>query len=437
MLIAIILSLTQAAVPGDTLHLSLQAAVDRAHEFNPSLEAERAEARKAAQGPLDASRAFLPTLRLGMQNVRTTDPVAVFGLKLRQETFAMEDLALDALNRPDPYTGFNSSATVELPIFAPEGLFGHAAARRAARAREAASERAAGATTFFVMQAYWGAQLAARQTETLAAALTAARSHVAQAEALQQQGMVTGLDARLARVKAAEVETQLLAAGAQADNALSALRTLLALPDDTPIALADSLVGLGTSQCTSAGDCDVADRGDLHALRLGSEAAAAAVKSAWAKNLPSVAVFGSLAYYGHSSPWGSGSGDWTIGVGVSWTPFAGLSGVGAVRRAKAEEQATLARLDAAERQARLEVLSTHRMLDAAAARVAVAEAADTEAQDALDQARLRYRTGASSITELLDVQAATTATTLNLLAARRDLFVARAALEFALGVYDR
>ncbi len=184
MFIAIILSLTQVALPSDTLHLSLLAAVERAHEFNPTLRAERAEARMAAQGPLDASRAFLPTLTLGIQNVRTTDPVAVFGLKLRQENFATEDLALDALNRPNAYTGYSSSATVELPIFAPEGLFGYTAARRAAAAREAATERAAGATTFFVKQAYWSAQLAARQTEALATALEAARSHVAQAEAL-------------------------------------------------------------------------------------------------------------------------------------------------------------------------------------------------------------------------------------------------------------
>jgi outer membrane protein len=438
MFIAIILSLAQAALPGDTLRLSLQAAVERAQEANPTLRAERAEARMAAQAPLSASRAFLPTLRLGMQTLRTTDPVAVFGLKLRQENFAMADLALDALNRPSAYTGYNSSATVELPIFAPEGLFGHAAARHAAAAREAAAGRAAGATTYFVKRAYWDAQLAARRVETLETALEAARAHAAQAAALQEQGMVTGLDARLARVKAAEFETRLLAATAEAQNALSALRMDLALSDDTPVALTDSLVGTGDTACQAGGAaCDLADRGDLQAMRLGSDAAAAAVRSAWSKNLPALAVFGSFAYYGQSSPWGTGSGDWTIGIGVTWTPFAGLSGIGDVRRAKAEHQATLSREEAAQRQAQLEVRSAQRMLEAATERVTVAEVADGEAREALEQARLRYRTGASSITELLDVQAAATSATMGLLAARHDLFVAQAALDFAYGVYDR
>lgn len=422
----------------DTIPLSLAAAVDRAREFNPSLRAERAEARMAAQDPLEATRAFLPTLEFGLQGIRTTDPVAVFGLKLRQENFAAEDLALDPLNRPDPYSGYNTSATVQLPIFAPEGLFGYSAARRAAAARAAAVGRAEGATTFFVSQAYWGAQLSVRRVETLRTALEAARAHAQQAEALNRQGIVTGLDARLARVRAAEIETQLLGAMAEAENARSGLRTLLALPDSQPILLTDSLVGTLSTECEAfEAACDPSTRGDLEALRLGAEAASAAVKSAWASNLPSVAVFGTLAYYGRSSPWGSGSGDWTIGVGLTWTPFAALAGVGAVRRAKAERDAAQSRQEAAERQAELDVVKARRLVAAAGERVTVAEAGNDEALQALEQAELRYQTGTAPITELLDVQAAQTAASLNMHAARHDLFVARAALDFAYGAYDR
>ena len=77
------------------------------------------------------------------------------------------------------------------------------------------------------------------------------------------------------------------------------------------------------------------------------------------------------------------------------------------------------------------------MLVAATERVSVAAAADIEGAEALEQAQLRYSTGTSPITELLDVQAAATAATLQLLEARRDLFVARAALDLAYGVNDR
>ena len=77
------------------------------------------------------------------------------------------------------------------------------------------------------------------------------------------------------------------------------------------------------------------------------------------------------------------------------------------------------------------------MLEAAQERARVAAAAAEEARVALEQARLRYQTGTSSIVELLDVQAAATNATMSELAARRDLLMAHAALDLAYGVFDQ
>jgi outer membrane protein len=416
--------------------LTLDEAVSRAREANPALLAQRASARADAQDRLDATRAFLPALRLGVSGMRTTDPVAVFGLKLRREAFAAEDLALDALNRPAAYDGFASTATLEVPLFVPSGIFGYQAASKGAEASAAAADRVAGATDFLVTQAYWDAQLAAASLHALDEALASAEAHAAQAEALHAQGLVTGLDARLARLGAAEVEVRRLTAGAAADNARSALLALLALPDDTPLALTDSLSSTPPSECEANAACALTERADLQARRLGVDAASLGIRSAWAKNLPSVAAFGTLARYGGSSPWGSGSGDWTLGIGLTWSPFEALSGVGAVRRARAERDAAEALLEDAERRAELESVQARRNLEAADQRVDVAAAASAEAQEALSQARTRYRTGVAPITELLDVQAAATAARLSLLTAQRDLAVARAALDFAYGSND-
>jgi outer membrane protein TolC len=426
----------------DSVSLSMDEAIGRALEANPALRAQRATAEARAQLPLQASPAFLPSISLGLQGMRTTDPVAVFGLKLRQENFAMEDLALDALNRPDPYSGYNATATVQMPILAPEGLYGFSAARKAAEAEEAGAGRAAGVTRFYTIQAYTGARLAARQVEALDTALAAVRAHVTQAEAMRDQGLVTGLDARMANLKAAEIEVQRLAARAQAENALSALRTILALPDSLTLILADDITDVSSPSACAAAEaegpsCSWEDRGDLRAFTAGSEAASAGVKRAWASQLPAVAAFGSLGHYAKDAPFGEGSGDWTVGIGLSWNPFRGLSGVGAVRAAKAEERAVQAQREAAYRQAELEVLQASRMLEAARERARVAGDAAQEAQVALEQARARYRTGTAPITELLDVQAAATNATLSELAAQRDLVVAHAALDLAYGVFDR
>lgn len=441
--------LVAPAIPGPGLEaqeagaapvsLSLEEAVARALDENPTLRAQEARAEARAQLPLQASPAFLPSLSLGVQGMRTTDPVAVFGLKLRQENFAQEDLALDALNRPEAYSGYNASATLQMPILAPEGLFGYRAARRAAEAEEAGARRAAGATRFFTIQAYTGALLAARQVEALDTALAAVRAHVRQAEAMREEGMVTGLDARIANIRASEIEVRRLAAEARAENALSGLKALLALEDDVELRLADDLDEVRmTSVCAAGGaECSWQSRGDLQAYSAGMEAASEGVKKAWASQLPSLGAFGALGHYSKDAPLGSGSGDWTIGIGLSWTPFKGLSGVGSVRAAKAERAAMEAEREAAFRQAEVEVLEARRMLTAAREGAEVAAAAAGEARVALEQARLRYRTGTAPITELLDVQAAATNATLSELAARRDLVLAHAALDLAYGVFDR
>jgi outer membrane protein TolC len=438
MFIAIITSLAVQAPP-DSVALSLDAAVARALAENPELRARRAEARGAAQLALSATRAFLPSVGVEITGVRTTDPVAVFGMKLRQGVFAGTDLALDALNDPRAFGGFSSGVQVTLPVLAPEGWFGYGAARRAGEAQAAVAERAAGGTVFGVARAYWEVQLAALRVNALDTALAAAHAHERQAEALREQGLVTGLDARLARLQAADVEVRRLAAAAEAQNARSRLLALLALPDTIPLRLTDSLAGDRAGRCgdDGGGHCVAEERGDLRSFDAGARAASLAVKSAWAAQLPQVAAFGSVARHGKQSPWDAGSGDWTVGLGVRWAVFPALAGVGAVRQASAEAAAARARLDAARRQAEVEVAAARRMVAAAGAGLAVAASADQEAQAALDQARLRYRTGAAPITELLDVQTAATQATLSHLTARHDLLLARALLDFAYGANDQ
>jgi outer membrane protein len=440
---------------GDSLVLSMDEAVERALEANPTLEAQQARAEVRAQLPLQASPAFLPSVSLGLQGMRTTDPVAVFGLKLRQENFAAEDLALDALNRPDAYSGYNATATVELPILAPEGIYGFQAARKAAEAEEAGADRAAGATRFFAIQAYTGALLAAGQVQALEDALEAVRGHVAQADAMREEGLVTGLDARLANLRASEIEVKALAARAQARNSISSLKALLDLPEETGLALAEDLTSLRPSSvCAEDGaetgtghdslgavqgslECSWEDRGDLRAYSAGVEAASKGVKKAWASQLPALAAFGAVGHYAKDAPLGSGSGDWTIGIGLRWNPFKGLAGVGDVRAARAEEAAVRSEREAAYRQAEVEVLQALRMLEAAERGAEVAARAAEESRVAMEQARARYAAGTAPITELLDVQAAATNAHLSEMSARRDLILAHAALDLAYGVFDR
>lgn len=431
--IYIFIALLGGSAPPDTVQLSLDAALDRVRTANPAIIAERKSALATAQMPKEASRAFLPSLKIEAGGMRTTDPVAVFGTKLWQGNFAETDFALSALNDPEAYTDYDVSATVEQPILTPEGIFGYKASRKAAAASEAAADRKTEFMVFQTIQAYWGAILATERIHLLDAALESARSHERQARALHEQGLVTGLDARMASVQAAAVEAQRIGSVAEAENARSTLRMLLALDESTPITLSDSLGGTRrpTDPPTEA------NRQDLEAAQFALQAANLNVKRAVGANLPNIGAFGSVAQHSNDSPWGAGSGHWTVGVRLTWKPFAGLSGVGAVQKARAERDARAAQLEAATAQATLEQVQAQRNLDAALEQLDVAIRAEKEAKIAVGQAEVRYQTGMSTISELLDVQTAQTEAALRLLAARYGAVVADAAVKFAHGVLNQ
>ena len=237
----------------------------------------------------------------------------------------------------------------------------------------------------------------------------------------------------MASVHAAAIDAQRIGSVAEAENARSTVKMLLAIDESTPIELSGDL----DEQLVEPQTLTESKRRDLDAASFALEAANLNVKRAVGANLPNIGAFGSVAQHSNDSPWGSGSGNWTVGVRLTWKPFAGLSGIGAVQKAKAERDAQAAQLQAATAQATLERVQSERNLKAALDQLEVAVSAEQEAQTAVAQAEVRYRTGMSTITELLDVQTAHTEAALRLLAARYQVVVAESALKFAHGVLNQ
>ena len=122
--------------------------------------------------PIQGAPEMPPTPLCVSHSCLDRELIALSRLERRKSAVGnMQNLSLSALNDPAAFGGFTSAATVELPLIAPEGWFGYAAAGRAARAQDAAASRMAGATVFLVTQAYLDAQVAAARLATLDTAL--------------------------------------------------------------------------------------------------------------------------------------------------------------------------------------------------------------------------------------------------------------------------
>ena len=432
MLAPTVLALGVCAVPArpaaqEPIRLSLADALAEAAVRNPMVVAARYDRAAREADALGSGAAFLPQVSVELGGLRTDDPVAVFGTRLRQGRFGQADFAIDALNFPSPVTDVSTVLAVEQPVFQPMALSGRRAARAGVRAAQLAGERTGQAVAFEVVRAYFGTRLAADRVGVLEESRAAARETLAQVEKLRREGVVTVVDEQLARSRVSELEAALASAAASRTAAADLLLTLMGRAPGAEVEPSDSLALL------DAAPADSGARADLEALRAGVAAREAGVLRARSQWLPSVGAFGNLGWHDDGLGVASGPRHWTAGIVVRWSPFRGLSDVGILRRAQAEREAARAELEAAARRAGAEVRAARAEREAARAGLVAAEAALGQAGQAARAAAARYSAGAALITELLAVRAAESSQRLARLHALYQARVADAALALALG----
>ncbi|MEO8624306.1 MAG: TolC family protein, partial [bacterium] len=160
-------------------------------------------------GTLAPLKGILPSVRFDAGYVRTTDPIGVFGSTLRQRTVTQASFDPQQLNHPSAVGNYQGGIVIEQPLLNADAWTGRGAAAHAASASRAAEEWTRLSTRVDAVRAYFGTALAAEHMATLEAAARAAHAHVAQAESMVRQGVVTKSDALLASVRASDVDMQL------------------------------------------------------------------------------------------------------------------------------------------------------------------------------------------------------------------------------------
>ena len=408
------------------VRLTLDQAIERARIGHPAVARARAARQSREADRTGSMAAYLPRIATDWSFMRTDDPVAVFGSKLRQGRFAGPDLALDALNHPSPVTNVGVGLTVEQPLITLDGWSGRKAALAGADAGRLAEGRALQIVQFDAVASYFAAVVASERVSVLDTALTAARQTLGQVRSLRREGVVTQVDEQLVLARVSELEAQVAMAIAERQG--SADRLLLALGENPGQAL----------ELTDPIDVAVVDsapspRLDLAALRQGLAATSANVDRARFQRLPNLGAFGALNWNQKNLGALAGPRHWTVGLAVRWIPFRGLQDQADIQRARAERDLAEAELRGAERTATAEVRSAEARHQAATAGVAAADRALDYATQAARIAASRYTGGVATISELLAVRAAEAGTRLARLEALYQARVAAAALRLARG----
>lgn len=394
----------------------------------------RAQAAQAV-APL---KGIVPAVRLEAGYLRTTDPIGVFGSTLRQRSITPAHFDPQRLNYPSAVSNYQAAVILEQPLLNADAWIGRRGARHAAEASQASAEWTRLGTRVDVVRAYYGAVLAMERVRTLQAAARAAAGHVARAEALVRQGLVTRSDALLASVRAGEIEAQLAEAEGNAVTARRQLAVLLGGGGDEledPSSLPASLPSSARIRAVLAADTVSAvpgPRADVRAAGAGMSAARVDVLRAHSAYLPRLNSFARYDWNSAARPY-AGDKNWTVGIMASWTPFVGASDVAEVQATRGRAAAARAQRDAAAAGALLESAQTRTALIVALQRLAIAERAVTQSAEAHRIVGRKYEGGLATVVEVLDAQSLANQSALSLAQARWSAVAAGAERRRALG----
>lgn len=419
--------------------LTLAVALDRADRSAYGNRVAVANVGVQSAAALVPLKGILPSVRFEAGYIRTTDPIGVFGTTLRQRAITQANFDPQRLNFPGAIGNYQSGVVVEQPIFNANAWIGRRAAVRAADASRATEEWTRLSTRVDVVQAYYGAVLAAERVATLRGAARAASAHLKQAQSMVEHGLVTKSDALLASVRASDIDAQLAESAGASASARRLLAVLLGRDGGEWSQLLELPATLPSGDriravvAADTGAIEATPRADVRAASRGLDAARADALRARSVFLPQLNSFARYDWNSSDRPY-AGDRNWTVGIMASWNIFSGASDLGDVQASAGRAAAAQAQEEAARANAHLDIEQTRTSLDVALTRLSIAERATVQSAEAHRIVGRKYEGGLATVLELLDAQATELQTALALSQARWSTIAAAADRLRALGL---
>lgn len=402
------IALPLIAVAQNAAPLSLSEAVKMTLANNPMHKAALADTKASAADVREARAPMLPKITFAENFTAGNDPVFVFGTKLRQQIFTIQDFALNQLNRPTPIGNYASRFFGQWNLF--DSTQSWKALDRAKYLNFAANEqlnRTDQELVFQTVQAYYGVLLAQKQVQVAEDAVKTVEAIEQESRARVESGLAVDSDMLSAQVQASSRQQELI----ERRNELALARTRLALAMGAAADAAYQPKEALEERSFPAGDVNQLEktalekRPDLKRSEWERNAQDKSVGMAKAAFGPRLNAFGSWQEDSHSVGW-TGANNWVAGAELQFDLFAGGGKRAALAREKAMQERAVAGYAGFEDAVRLEVRQAYYQFDAAQQQVKVARGAIAQADESLRIDRNRYEGGLSTVTALLQVEEA-------------------------------
>ncbi len=425
----------RAQTPGDTLHLTVEQAVQRALDQGFAMRLARADVVEANGQVREALSSALPQITGSVTYTRQFASI--------YQGAASDTSSIGKLFKNTPFGAPNLwniqlQATQLLWSGGKVGA-GLAAAKTVRQIASLQQSETAADVTYQVKQAYWNAALQGRVLAIALENLGQARQHLHEVQLYRQAGTRAEYDLLRAQVDAANQEPAVVAARNGYDITLLDLKRLLIVPADQPMVLATNLESPDATIPVLATDSlDGPVRPTLAAADAAVTQQELLLKVARADRWPTLQA--TTTYNEQAFPQSvfPGSGDqfrrgWNGEVKLSFPIFLGFRTEGKVEQARAAVLRAEAQRDQVRKQVELEVAQARAEVARARALLVARRETVRQAQRAQYLAGVRYTNGMATQLDVSDARVAQQQAEVNEVQATRDYFVALAQLERALG----
>jgi outer membrane protein len=400
----------QAQQPVRPSPLTLQQAVRIALEKNPLRKAAVADTRVSSADVRDARSFLMPRVTFSETATRGNDPVYVFGSRLRQQRFTADDFSLNKLNTPLPFGNFSTRFGGTWNLF--DSFASWHGVNRAKLMNEAVEhqlERTEQEIVFRVVNAYYGALLAAKQLELAEQAIKTSQSILDRSQSRFDAGLVVESDLLTAKVRMAARRQELIRDRNSLDLARAELSNALGVPVDLLFQPTETLTEptLPVPVLQDVERLALTNRPDLKRIQSEESAQRQSVAIAKSSFGPRVNAFAGWEMDNPTFVAGGGGNNWLGGVEMQIDLFQGGAKRAELARERALQEKVTAMKQVASDGVRLEVRRAYYNLDSARQEVEVARAVIAQAQDSLRINQDRYDSGLTTVTDLLGAEEAT------------------------------
>ena len=410
--------------------LSLDEALHLAREQGYQMEIARGKVGEARGENTAAWKGFLPQVTLEEQYIDSDDPVAVFGMKLRQGVFAASDFDIAALNSPESFENYATQVQVNLPLLNLDAIWGKLAAGKMLAAQKAGLQRTGEQVDLMVRALYFGLTLAREQVRTYQDALQSVSQFRDNARLAFEQGIINRADYLAMEVRVLELQQGLLEAQNNLAGVNENLRLVMAIEDEVNFLPTDSLSLPAAPE--TAGITLNEERPDLLAARYKKQAAGYANWAAKGSWLPRLNGFGNWQWHG-AEAFASDSENRTLGLSLSWNIFDGLGNLGRNMQSSARYNMAKTAFEMTRQQAHNELAAAQRKVAVSRQQIELGQTAVVQARESVRLTEQRFRQGLENTADLLAREASLTRARLTYLKALYDYNIALHELNFASG----